>query len=104
MKTLFVLIVVAQLLLCNAYRAAQCATSEISSVYIVSAMHVSLNILTSIDIGRIMDPMLSAQDILRCDPCGTPMELHGGCEATLVGSGKDEGPGLGPLHLEISNF
>lgn len=32
------------------------------------------------------------------------MELHGGCEATLVGSGKGEEPGLGPLHLEISNF
>lgn len=32
------------------------------------------------------------------------MELHGGCEATLVGSGKGEGPGLGPLHLEILNF
>lgn len=32
------------------------------------------------------------------------MELHGGCEATLVGSGEGEGPGLGPLHLEISNF
>lgn len=32
------------------------------------------------------------------------MELHGGCEATLVGSGEGEGSGLGSLHLEISNF